>query len=279
MFVEQSLPKGLINQDTITELEEEYRQLTIHNKKSPSIIRNDMINYEYLLSLRNKEAAKPDVTKKILFVSNDYNLIRFDNTSKYNEKIVVHPTRLYGTLLRFTGRITQSEIASFIRFLKIDVNSDEKIPLETIYLINDHINFYESNPELQKPYIDALLIEDILNSGFVYESPEVQRTKLHLIFEKVAQLQRDEIAKVSADKDVEIIRLRAVEAKMNKFVTLSKRVFCVIIIFAMFTGIYYLIRWICPSLAQDPYLLATLAISSVIFSAVSIVFLVKKKDK
>lgn len=48
----------------------------------------------------------------------------------------------------FIDYYVNADIKSFMRMISVDINSGDKLPEETIYIINDQRNIYEDDEEL-----------------------------------------------------------------------------------------------------------------------------------
>jgi len=177
--------------------------------------------------------------KNVILVSNDFGLIKFDSKSTKNEKIVLHPAKLFGLLLRFTGRITQSEVTSFIKFINIDVNTDEKIPIETVYLINDQIACYEKDPELQTPYLNAIIENSVLDG--IQNLPMDQiRTRLTQVFERVEADKRKAIEEKLREKNDENASLKKDAEAYHKIKNITNCALRFALVCGIVWGLYFL---------------------------------------
>lgn len=186
--LETKIDKAVNPKEVIDQLVSEYQDVKYHDRKTLSLIGNDMKNYNYILSLREKKPEQSFLSVDYFFLSTDYELIYFDNLNKDNFKVVLHPARLYSIILKFCGRITATELMSFIRMLKVDIKTEERISETTRLIINDHLNFYESDEELQQPYLEALAENHILDRIEKADITE-KREILNELFEKVSKEQ------------------------------------------------------------------------------------------
>jgi cation transport ATPase len=137
------------------------------------------------MGLRDKEEIHNLSTTQIFLLSTDYELIGFDNYQRLNSRVVIHPARLYALILKVMGRVNKSELDSFIKLIKIDINSEQWISDETMALLNEQLNFYESDTGMQKPYIEAIMESQILQE--VDRLPIEQKSEyINRIFEKTS---------------------------------------------------------------------------------------------
>lgn len=192
--LESKMDKSLVSSEELSAQIDTYKNLRYHNRKSDKLIENDMKNYCYMLALRQKLCIKDYSSVDYYLLTVDYELIHFDNNCKENFRVVFHPARLYSIILRFCGRITTTELMSFIRLLKVDIKTEERLSETTRLIINDHLNFYEADESLQQPYIDALIesqmLEQIDNAEITHK-----RSMIHEVFEKVSKNKAIEMEK------------------------------------------------------------------------------------
>lgn len=57
----------------------------------------------------------------------------------------------------FIDYYVDADIKSFMRMINVDINFEDKLLKETIYIINDQLNRYEDDEELQNIFIDRLI--------------------------------------------------------------------------------------------------------------------------
>lgn len=204
--IENKFNKSLIDIEELNAQVAQYKDCRYHHRKADRSIENDIKNYCYMLSLRGKMDIKSISNVDYYILSTDYELIHFDNNNTENYRVVFHPARLYSIVLRFSGRITSTELKSFIKLLKVDIKTEERLSEATRLIINDHLNFYESNQELQKPYMEALIdsqLLDQIDNADISEKREI----LNNIFEKVSKRRAEESEKKLNEKDIKINEL------------------------------------------------------------------------
>ena len=230
--LETKIDKTINTKPIIDQLVDEYKEVSSRNRKTLNVIKNDMKNYNYILSLRENKLDKSFLSVNYFFLSTDYELISFDNSNKDNFKVVLHPARLYSIILKFCGRISATELMSFIRMLKVDIKTEERISEATRLIINDHLNFYESDVELQQPYLEALAENHILDRIEKADIPG-KREILNEIFEKVSKEQL-RTKQIENDNQVNIIfELKKQLDKKNKneyYIKLIISIVCIIVI-------------------------------------------------
>lgn len=262
--LETRFNKSLIKSTDIKDLTTEYVTLRNHVRKTDQGIENDVKNYLYILSLRDKI----NINKADYFLlSTDYELISFDKKNVNNTNVVLHPARLLSIILKFFGRITSTELKSFIRMLKVDVKTEGKLLDTTKLIINDQLNFYESKPDLQKPYIEALLNSKIFTKLDLYDNIE-KRQLINEIFEQVSKESLIKIKIIDQEKD-KLINNQALELKKTKkqFRLFVKLILSIIIPIFVFFLLKYFFK---DDLVDSLIILIT--ISSFVISLISLFF-------
>jgi len=271
--LESKFDKSNIDEKELSIQINEYKKLRYHNRKSDKLIENDIKNYCYMLSLRSKLKITDFSSVDYYLLSTDYELIHFDNNSKDNFRVVFHPARLYSIILQFGGRINATELMSFIRMLKVDIKTDEKLSESTRLIINDHLNFYESDESLQQPYIDALIESQMLDQIEMVDVTE-KRNLLNTIFEKVSKVKADEIDKKLQEREQEVVDLKLKLEQSERFKLMLKSVFNIIIKLLISAFIFFAIFIISKRFFEDA-LVITISVFGSILSFVLFVF--KKK--
>jgi hypothetical protein len=260
IVLENKIEKGLIKKEVLEILTKEYIEQRTSCRKQSKAIEYDMKNYLYILSLRNGKTVRAFETINHYILSTDYELINFDNHNNDNFKVILHPARLYSIVLQFTGRITSTELMSFIHLVKVDVKTENKISEDTLLIINDHINDYQSDEDLQQPYIDALIESEILS---IIDKVDIieKRGMLNDIFEKVSKQKLVEEQIKSKEKDDKI---KILETKALKYEKLKKIISAIVQLIILLGLIYFLYKILYEWIEKNP-------INPIIFSILSII--------
>lgn len=238
IIVESNVSFSKTDKEHISELVLNY-ETSLKYRKSDFIIESDMKNYKHILNLRGNSSKSFNLTKEY-FLTNDYQLINFDNNQVDNDKITIHPARLLSLVLRYGGRVVDTEIKSFMKLIKIDINSGDKLPEEVIYVINDQLNRYEPNPDLQKQYLDALFETDLITDFKDLEYDGI-RNKANDIFEtvskKIAEEKQRENDKLSKEIEDKTLIIKSNKFK-QKYMTLTIGVLTMIIVLLIIYFLY-----------------------------------------
>ncbi|MDI6452359.1 hypothetical protein [Peloplasma aerotolerans] len=273
--LEAKFDKSLISDEELNTQINSYKKLRYHNRKTEKLIENDIKNYCYMLALRKNIEIKDFSNVDYYLLTIDYELIHFDNNSKENFRVVFHPARLYSIILRFGGRITTTELMSFIRMLKVDIKTEERLSEITRLIINDHLNFYESDESLQQPYIDALIESQMLDQIDSADITE-KRRMINEIFETVSKAKVIAAEKEIEEKDQKIDDLTNKLIKYEKRNLLLKKSGIVLIKLIISIAVFY-------ALYKISYLFLDESVSVALSSAISligfIVFIFPKKNK
>lgn len=244
IIIEKKFKASILDKDEIDKLVDYYKQVRYHKRKSDSIIETDVKNYLYMLHQRSETNIKNSIFTDFYFLSSDYELIHFDNLNKDNSRVVFHPARLYSVILKFSGRINKTELMSFIRLLKVDIKTEEKVSESTKLIINDQIHFYEQDETMQKPYMDSLFENSALDQIELAEDTE-KRSIINDIFEKVSKrLLADKEKEVSIlKKEYDMLKQQIEESKKKREITKITilLILKILLIISLFVGIYFLL--------------------------------------
>lgn len=271
--LESKFDKSNIDEKELSTQINEYKKFRYHNRKTDKLIENDIKNYCYMLALRSEIKITDFSSVDYYLLSTDYELLHFDNNSKDNFRVVFHPARLYSIILQFGGRINTTELMSFIRMLKVDIKTDEKLSESTRLIINDHLNFYESDESMQQPYIDALIESQMLDQIEMADITE-KRTLLNAIFEKVSKAKAEEISKKLHDRDQEVIDLKFKLEQSEKFKLRFKFILSVILKLVISSIVFIAIYLISKQFLQDALVFAI----SICGSLLTFILFIFKKE-
>lgn len=244
-------------------------------QKSDFTIESDVRNYKYILKLRGEEIDSFNNIRQYL-LTNDYQLINYDNSQDNNTKVTIHPSRLLSLVLRYSGRVVDSEIKSFMKLIKVDINSGDKLPEETIYIINDQLNKYETNTELQEQYLNALFEIDLVNE-FKDLDYDATRKRANAIFEDVSKkiaLQKEK-ENINLSKELELEKSKILKTKAEK-----KRLIIIIGILVMII-VLLIMFYLYDKKIFDGKIFLVSAILTIAFTGITqtINFLLNKKEE